>query len=80
MKQRVQTSRSLHRKVGIMLGLKMVYAEEQIEMDADDWKASDNGYGCGGEGGGNGRFVFWLLAEIQPLEEMAGGSIMVEKC
>jgi hypothetical protein len=47
-------------------------------MNADDWKASDDGYGCGGEEGGNGRFVSWLLAEIQPLEEMARRGIMVE--
>jgi hypothetical protein len=46
-------------------------AEEQIEMNADDWKASDDGYGCGGEGGRNGRFVSWLLVEIQPPKEMA---------
>jgi hypothetical protein len=36
---------------------------------ADDWKASNNGYRCEREGGGNGRFVSWLLAEIQPPED-----------
>ena len=55
-------------------------AEEKTAMEADDRRASVGGYGCGGEGGATGRFVSWLLAEIQPLEEMAGGSIMVEKC
>ena len=38
-------------------------------MEADDRRASVGGYGCGGEGGGGGRFVSWLQAEIQPLKD-----------
>jgi hypothetical protein len=48
-------------------------------MDADDWKASVNGYRRGGEGGGDGRFVSWLLSEIQPLKEGAWMIVMVER-
>jgi hypothetical protein len=48
-------------------------------MDADYWKASFDGYGCGGEGGGKGRFVSWLQAEIQPPKEGAWIIVMVER-
>ena len=48
-------------------------------MDGDDRMASVPGYGCGGEGGGGGRFVSWLRAEIQPPKEMAAMIDMVER-
>ena len=48
-------------------------------MATDDWRASVGGYGCGGEGGGSGRFVSWLRAEIQPLKERAAMIVMVER-
>jgi hypothetical protein len=46
-----------------------------IEMD--DRRASVDGYGCGGEGGGGGRFVSWLRAEIQPSEDGVLGMIVM---
>jgi hypothetical protein len=48
-------------------------------MDVDDWRASVNGYRCGGEGGGTtGRFVSWLWAEIQPPKEGVRKNVMVD--
>lgn len=52
-------------------------AEEKTAMEADDRRASVGGYGCGGEGGGGGRFVSWLQAEIQPLKEGMWMVVMV---
>jgi hypothetical protein len=49
-------------------------------MATNDRRASVGGLGCGGEGGGGGRFVSWLPAEIQPLKEMATMIVMVERC
>jgi hypothetical protein len=46
-------------------------------MEADDRRASVDGYGCGGEGGATGRFVSWLWAEIQPSEDGVGMIVMV---
>jgi hypothetical protein len=48
-------------------------------MEMDDRRASVDGYGCGGEGGGGGRFVSWLRAEIQPSKEGAVMIVMVER-
>jgi hypothetical protein len=48
-------------------------------MEADDRRASVDGYGCGGEGGGGGRFVSWLWAKIQPLKDGVGMIIMVNE-
>jgi hypothetical protein len=47
-------------------------------MEADDWRASIDGYGCGGEGGGGRRFVSWLPAEIQPSKEGVSMVVMVD--
>jgi hypothetical protein len=47
-------------------------------MEADDRRASVDGYGCGGEGGGGGRFVSWLKAEIQPPKEGVLMVVMVD--
>jgi hypothetical protein len=44
----------------------------------DDRRASVDGYGCGGEDGGGGRFVSWLRAEIQPLKDGVGMIVMVD--
>ena len=55
------------------------FAEEQTAMEMDDQRASVDVYGCGGEGGGGGRFVSWLRAEIQPSKEGAVMIIMVER-
>jgi hypothetical protein len=49
-------------------------------MATDDRRASVGGSGCGGEGGGGGRFVSWLRAEKQPLKEMAVMIVTVESC
>jgi hypothetical protein len=46
-------------------------------MEADDRRASIDGYGCGGEGRGGGRFVSWLRAKIQPLKDGVGMIVMV---
>jgi hypothetical protein len=46
-------------------------------MEGDDLRASVDGYGCGGEGGGGGRFVSWLPAEIQPPKEGVSMVVMV---
>jgi hypothetical protein len=47
-------------------------------MEADDRRAFVDGYGCGGEGGGSGRFVSWLKAEIQPPKEGVLMVVMVD--
>jgi hypothetical protein len=47
-------------------------------MVADDWRASVDGYSCGGEDGGGGRFASWLRAEIQPLKDGVGIIVMVD--
>ena len=47
-------------------------------MEADDRRAFVDGYGCGGEGGGGGRFVSWLKAEIQPPKEGVLMVVMVD--
>jgi hypothetical protein len=54
------------------------FAEEQTTMERpmDDRRASVDGYGCGGEGGGGGRFVSWLWAKIQLTEEGVGMIVM----
>ena len=56
---------------------RFLVAEEKTAMEADDRRASVGGYGCGGEGGGGGRFVSWLQAEIQPLKEGMWMVVMV---
>jgi hypothetical protein len=48
-------------------------------MEADDRRESVDCYGCGGEGGGGGRFVSWLRAEIQPLKDGVGMIVMVNE-
>jgi hypothetical protein len=53
-------------------------AEEQTVMEADDRRASVNGYGCEGEGRGGGRFVSWLRSNIQPLKDGGRMIVMVE--
>jgi hypothetical protein len=57
------------------------FAEKQTSMEMDDRRASVDGYECGGEGRGGGRFVSWLWAEIQPTEEGVGMivNVVVEK-
>ena len=47
-------------------------------METADRRAIVNGYGCGGEGGGGGRFVSWLCAKIHPLKEGVSMVIMVD--
>ena len=47
-------------------------------MATDDRRASVGGYGCEGEGGGGGRFVSWLPAEIQPSKEGVSMVVMVD--
>ena len=54
------------------------FADEQTAMDSDDHRASGGGYGCGGEGGGRGRFVSSLRARIQPPKEGVLMIIMVD--
>jgi hypothetical protein len=46
-------------------------------MEANDRRASVDGYRCGEEGGGGGRFVSGLRAEIQPLKDGVGMIVMV---
>jgi hypothetical protein len=55
-----------------------LFAEEQTVMDGDDRRVSADGYGCGGEDGGGGRFVSWLQTEIQPLKDGVGMIVMVD--
>jgi hypothetical protein len=47
-------------------------------MEADDRRASVDGYGSGGEGGGGGRFVSWLWAKIHPPKEGVPMVVMVD--
>jgi hypothetical protein len=47
-------------------------------METDDRRAFVDGYGSGGEGGGGGRFVSWLWAEIHPLKEGVSMVVMVD--
>ena len=47
-------------------------------METADRRAIVNGYGCGGEGGGGGRFVSWLCAKIHPPKEGVSMVIMVD--
>ena len=54
------------------------FAEEQTTMAMDDQRASDDGYGCGGEVGGSGRFVCSLRVELQPPKDEVWMIVMVE--
>jgi hypothetical protein len=48
-------------------------------IDLVNQRASVDGYWRGGKGEGSKEFVSWMMwAEIQPLEEMARMSVMVD--
>ena len=69
--------RRRHKKVGLVpLGRKSS-AENQTTIVVDGWRALVDGVRCGGEGGGSGRFVSWLRAEIRPPREGARMILMV---
>jgi hypothetical protein len=76
MERMLRTVRRRHKKLVSCCGRFWV-AEEQTVMETDDQRAPVGGYGCGGEGGGGGRFVSWLRDEIQPLKEGVWMAVMV---
>jgi hypothetical protein len=56
---------SQHSCCGLCYCGRIRFAEEQTAKEIDDWRSSVDGDGCGGEGGGGGRLVSQLPAEIQ---------------